>query len=169
VVLNPAGIALTPEMDMPQETQAGFSMYSEFAITPETLPRNLGTDGANVCSEQLVVRHYSQKDYRSGRGQTTWQVDFVAGVVFDCTCGVDPDHIADIQTRRRLCSALQPEEAGDVVTFVLCFAHYWKSGDDHAQPQDETRRSPISASRGCSSVRSHRRSSLAPTPNEGNK
>ncbi len=30
---------MTPEMDTPQETQAGFSMYSEFAITPETLQR----------------------------------------------------------------------------------------------------------------------------------
>jgi hypothetical protein len=30
---------VTPEMDTPQETQAGFSMYSEFAITRETLPR----------------------------------------------------------------------------------------------------------------------------------
>ena len=46
---------------------------------------------------------------------------------------------------------------------VLCLAHYWKSGDDHARPQNETQRLPISASRGCSSVRSRRRSSFAST------
>jgi hypothetical protein len=62
----------------------------------------------------------------------------VAGVIFDCAGGVDPDHIANIDTRRRLCSALQPEEAGNVIALVLCFARERKSGNDEAQTKNQT-------------------------------
>jgi hypothetical protein len=34
---DPTGIAMTPEIETPQESEAAFSIYSEFAITPETL------------------------------------------------------------------------------------------------------------------------------------
>jgi len=33
------GMTVTAEMHTPQESEAWFSIYSEFAITPETLPR----------------------------------------------------------------------------------------------------------------------------------
>jgi hypothetical protein len=32
-------MTVTAEMHTPQESEAWFSIYSEFAITPETLPR----------------------------------------------------------------------------------------------------------------------------------
>jgi hypothetical protein len=36
---DPAGIAVTPEKNAPQESEAGSSIHSEFVITPETLAR----------------------------------------------------------------------------------------------------------------------------------
>jgi hypothetical protein len=39
VARDPTGIVLTPEIETPQEPEAAFSIYSKFAITPETLER----------------------------------------------------------------------------------------------------------------------------------
>src|SRR5580700_2996617 len=76
---------------------------------------------ADVCAEKLIVCNQVDEDDFRSRGQASGELDAVAVVVFHRIRGIDPCQTAEVQTRRRLRSVLQPQKTRNVIALILCF------------------------------------------------
>src|SRR5215469_16796573 len=84
------------------------------------LDKRNGRLEAYLGPKQFVVGYQVDEDHIGRGGElSALPADGIAVVVLDCVGGIDPGDVADVEPGRRLGSAMQTEEAGNVIAFVL--------------------------------------------------